>query len=145
MSAHAEQAIGGQEITGAGSTFAYPIISEWSRAYDRARFESEYHIGGSGLDSAPPGQRFTYEAVGSFAGMLRVQSGQVDFAASDVPLKSEELAKLGLGQFPLATGGVVAAVNIAGSSRVSSSSPGRCSPTSSLAPSRLGTIRRSSP
>jgi phosphate transport system substrate-binding protein len=112
--AHAEQEIGGQAITGAGSTFAYPIISEWSRAYDRARFENEYDVGGSGLDSPPPGRTLNYEPLGSFAGMLRVQSGQVDFAASDVPLKSEDLAKLGLGQFPLVMGGVVAAVNIDG-------------------------------
>ena len=112
--AHAEQEIGGREITGAGSTFAYPIVSEWSRAYDRARFESEYDGGGSGLDSPPAGRSLTYEPVGSFAGMLRVQTGQVDFAASDVPLRSEELAKLGLAQFPLVMGGVVAAVNIDG-------------------------------
>ena len=112
--AHAEQEISGREITGAGSTFAYPIISAWSRAYDRARFESEYDVGGSGLDSPPVGQTLTYEPVGSYAGMLRVSSGQVDFAASDVPLKSEELAKLGLGQFPLVMGGVVAAVNVEG-------------------------------
>lgn len=46
--------------------------------------------------------------------MLRVFSDQVDFAASDVPLTSDELAKLGLGQFPLVMGGVVAAVNIEG-------------------------------
>lgn len=112
--AHAEQEISGREITGAGSTFAYPVISEWSRAYDRARFENEYDVGGSGLDGPPAGRSLTYEPVGSFAGMLRVHTGQVDFAASDVPLKSEELAKLGLGQFPVVMGGVVAAVNIDG-------------------------------
>ena len=36
----------------------------------------------------------------------------VDFGASDMSLKSEELAKLGLGQFPLVIGGVVPVVNI---------------------------------
>lgn len=59
----AEQEIGGREITGAGSTFAFPIVAEWAKAYDRARFESEYDVGGSGLDSAPVGQTLTYEPV----------------------------------------------------------------------------------
>ena len=104
-----------EEITGAGSTFAYPVISHWSRAYMRSRYESEYDVGGSGLDEAPAsGEALSYEPVGSLAGTMRVQNGRVDFAASDVPMKSEELAKLGLGQFPLVMGGVVAAVNLDG-------------------------------
>jgi phosphate transport system substrate-binding protein len=104
----------GQEITGAGSTFAYPVISEWSRAYERAKVESDYRAGNAGLDSPPPGAALDYEPVGSLAGLMRVQNGDVDFAASDMPLKSEELAKLGLGQFPIVIGGVVAAVNLDG-------------------------------
>jgi len=30
------------DMTALALTFAYPVISEWSRAYERARFESEY-------------------------------------------------------------------------------------------------------
>jgi phosphate transport system substrate-binding protein len=40
--------------------------------------------------------------------------GDVDFAASDAPLKPAELRKLGLLQFPLVIGGVVPIVNIEG-------------------------------
>ena len=49
-----------------------------------------------------------YEPVGSLAGTMRVKDRRADFGASDVPLSSEELAKLGLGQFPVVMGGVVA-------------------------------------
>jgi phosphate transport system substrate-binding protein len=101
-------------ISGAGSTFAYPVISEWVRAYQRSLFESEYALGESGLDTPATGKALDYEPVGSLAGMMRVMDGRVDFAASDVPLNPDELARLGLGQFPLVMGGVVAAVNIEG-------------------------------
>lgn len=103
-----------EEITGAGSTFAWPVISEWSRAYERAKVYSGFFTAESGLDDPQPGVALDYEPVGSLAGTMRVQDGRVDFAASDVPMKSEELARLGLGQFPLVMGGVVAAVNLDG-------------------------------
>ena len=38
----------------------------------------------------------------------------MDFGASDMPLQSQELAALGLGQFPIVLGGIVVAVNIDG-------------------------------
>ena len=52
--------------------------------------------------------------MGSLAGLLRLKARAVDFAASDMPLKSDELAGLGLGQFPIVVGGVVVAVNADG-------------------------------
>jgi phosphate transport system substrate-binding protein len=55
-----------------------------------------------------------YEPVGSLAGLLRLKDRAVDFAASDMPLKSDELAALGLGQFPVVMGGVVVAVSADG-------------------------------
>lgn len=104
-----------EHITGAGSTFAHPVISEWSRGYEQAKAGTDATIGGAGLDSPPAEEAILdYEPVGSLAGTMRVLDGQVDFGASDVPMKSEELAKFGLGQFPIVMGGVVAAVNIDG-------------------------------
>ena len=44
--------------------------------------------------------------------MMRIKDGRVDFAASDMPLPSSELDKLGLVQFPLVIGGAVVVVNI---------------------------------
>ena len=60
----AQEATGRAPVVGAGSTFAYPVMSHWSRAYMRARFESEYDVGGSGLDEAPAGEALSYEPVG---------------------------------------------------------------------------------
>lgn len=110
-----QEIIGATGIKGAGSTFAYPIVSKWSREYRLALAGSgDFPTANSGLDDPPASTALDYEPVGSLAGMLRVKDGAVDFGASDVPLKSAELAKLGLGQFPIVIGGVVAVVNIDG-------------------------------
>jgi phosphate transport system substrate-binding protein len=102
-------------IRGAGSTFAFPLISRWSREYRIAMAGGgDFPTFKSGLEDPPSSNALEYEPVGSLAGTQRLRAGAVDFAASDVPLKSEELAKLGFAQFPLAIGGVVAVVNING-------------------------------
>ena len=85
------------EVTGAGSTFVNPILSKWSADYKNKT-----------------GDVITYQSVGSGAGITKIKSGSVDFGASDMPMKSEDLAKFGLGQFPLVIGGVVPVVNIDG-------------------------------
>ncbi len=88
---------GAEEVRGGGSTFAYPIIWKWAQSFRPVAG----HIVG-------------YEGVGSSRGVTRLKDGVVDFAASDKPLKAEELRKLGLGQFPIVVGGIVPVVNIAG-------------------------------
>jgi phosphate transport system substrate-binding protein len=85
------------EITGAGSTFVFPIMSKWAVEYNDKRQV-----------------RVNYQSIGSGAGLAQIKASAVDFGASDVPLASPELATLGLGQFPLVIGGVVPVVNIAG-------------------------------
>ncbi len=85
------------EITGAGSTFVYPILSKWSAAY-----------------KDKTGDTVGYESIGSGAGIAKIKAGTVDFGASDMPLKSDELSKLALGQFPLVIGGVVPVINVDG-------------------------------
>ena len=98
-----------------GSTFAYPIISKWAKGYQRwVAGGGDYPIAGSGLDDPPTGPLLDYEPTGSLAGTMRVKEAAVDFGASDVPLKSGGARKLGLGQFPIVIGGVVAVVNIDG-------------------------------
>ncbi|GLK73515.1 phosphate ABC transporter substrate-binding protein PstS [Ancylobacter dichloromethanicus] len=91
LSARADQ------LSGAGSTFAYPIIWKWAQAYSE--------VDGTLVD---------YQSVGSSTGVNRIREKAVDFGASDKPLKPEELDRLGLGQFPIVFGGVVPVVNIAG-------------------------------
>jgi phosphate transport system substrate-binding protein len=85
------------EITGAGSTFVNPIMLKWSAGY-----------------SAATGNVVSYQSIGSGGGISKIKAATVDFGASDMPLKSEELAKVGLGQFPLVIGGVVPVINIDG-------------------------------
>ncbi len=112
----AQEVLGSTDaVRGAGSTFAYPVISRWAHNYQRWQaLGGDFPFFNSGLDDPRVGPPLDYEPVGSLAGTLRVRDRAVDFGASDVPLPSDELAKLGLGQFPIVMGGVVVVVNIDG-------------------------------
>ncbi len=85
------------ELTGAGATFPYPIYSKWAEAY-----------------KASTGIGLNYQSIGSGGGIKQIKAKTVDFGASDMPLKAEELEKEGLMQFPAIIGGVVPVVNLDG-------------------------------
>jgi phosphate transport system substrate-binding protein len=85
------------QITGAGSTFVYPVLSAWAADY---RQQS--------------GTSVNYQSIGSGGGISQVEAGTVDFGATDQPLKSDDLAKNNLAQFPVVVGGIVPVVNIPG-------------------------------
>jgi len=85
------------DITGAGATFPFPIYAKWAEAY-----------------KAKTGVGMNYQSIGSGGGIKQIQSKTVDFGASDMPLKPEELDKSGLVQFPAIIGGVVPVVNLDG-------------------------------
>ena len=111
----AQEVAGRSALTGAGSTFAYPIVSKWSAGYRKwVAGGGDFPRGNSGLDDPPTAPALDYEPVGSLAGIMRVRSRAVDFAATEMPLTSEELRALGLVQFPILIGGVVAVANIEG-------------------------------
>ena len=55
-----------------------------------------------------------YQSIGSGGGIKQIDAKTVDFGASDMPLKPEDLDKNGLQQFPMVMGGVVPVVNLAG-------------------------------
>jgi phosphate transport system substrate-binding protein len=113
--AGAQEVVGSADITGAGSTFAYPIIAKWAKGYQHfVAGGGDFPVAGAGLDDPPAGPILDYEPVGSLAGTMRIQAGAIDFGASDRPLPSAELRKLGLAQFPLVIGGAVAVVNLDG-------------------------------
>jgi phosphate transport system substrate-binding protein len=90
-------AASGQQVTGAGSTFVYPVLSAWAADYQKQS-----------------GTSINYQSIGSGGGISQVEAGTVDFGATDQPLKSDELAKNGLAQFPIVVGGIVPVVNIPG-------------------------------
>ena len=83
------------DITGAGATFPYPIYAKWAEAY-----------------KAKTGNNLNYQSIGSGGGIRQIQNKTVDFGASDMPLKPEELEKSGLVQFPTVVGGDVPVVNL---------------------------------
>ncbi len=85
------------DITGAGATFPYPIYAKWAEEYKKAS--------GNGLN---------YQSIGSGGGIKQIKAKTVDFGASDMPLKAEELDSAGLMQFPAIMGGVVPVVNLQG-------------------------------
>src|SRR6476646_8656554 len=72
------------DITGAGSTFIYPVLSKWADAYKK---ES-----GNGLN---------YQSIGSGGGIKQIKAKTVTFGASDAPLPGKELDEAGLAQFPM--------------------------------------------
>ncbi|QDQ27646.1 phosphate ABC transporter substrate-binding protein PstS [Chitinimonas arctica] len=90
-------AVQAAEITGAGASFPYPLYAKWAEQYKQKT--------GSGLN---------YQSIGSGGGIKQIQAKTVDFGASDMPMKAEELAKSGLQQFPTVIGGVVPVYNLPG-------------------------------
>jgi phosphate transport system substrate-binding protein len=85
------------DITGAGATFPYPIYAKWAEAY-----------------RAKTGVGLNYQSIGSGGGIKQIQNKTVDFGASDMPMKPEELDKDGLLQFPTVIGGDVPVMNLEG-------------------------------
>jgi phosphate transport system substrate-binding protein len=82
-------------LSGAGASFPAPIYQRWFQ------------------DLSSKGVRVNYQSVGSGAGVRQFISRTVDFAASDVPMKAEEIAKVpqGVVQIPMTAGAIAVAYN----------------------------------
>ena len=87
-------------INGAGATFPYPLYSKWFDAYAKV----------------DPSVRFNYQAIGSGGGQKQLLSGTVDFGASDVPMKDDQMAgaKSPILHIPMVAGSVVITYNLPG-------------------------------
>ena len=85
------------DITGAGATFPYPIYAKWADGYKKAT-----------------GSSMNYQSIGSGGGIKQITAKTVDFGASDMPMKPDDLAKNGLVQFPAIMGGVVPVYKLEG-------------------------------
>jgi phosphate transport system substrate-binding protein len=85
------------DITGAGSTFAYPSYTKWAEAYKA--------IGNVNVN---------YQGIGSGGGMKQIKAKTVDFAGTDAPMSEADLDANHLVQFPSEMGGVTIVVNIPG-------------------------------
>jgi hypothetical protein len=89
-----------EPLLGAGATFPYPLYAKWAEAYKQKT-----------------GIAMNYQSIGSGGGIKQIEAKTVDFGASDMPLKPEDLDRAGLTQFPMIMGGVVPVVNLRGRNR----------------------------
>jgi len=73
----------GGNLKGAGSTFVFPLVSQWQANYKKAQI--------------------TYGSVGSGAGIAAITARTVDFGASDAPLTKDQFSSCkGCEQIPWA-------------------------------------------
>ena len=88
----------GGSLTGAGSTLVYPLVSQWSAAY-----QSSAGVG------------ITYGSVGSGAGIAQITARTVDFGASDAPMTPDQASKANnVLQIPWALAATVVSYNVPG-------------------------------
>lgn len=85
-------------LRGAGATFPAPLYQLWIESFEKTQ----------------PQAHISYDAIGSEAGIERLREGQVDFAASDMPLPDAMLATLHrrVLQVPSVLGAVVPTYNL---------------------------------
>ncbi len=94
------KALAGTQITGAGSTFDYPLFSKIFYEYSQQN----------------PDVSINYQSIGSGGGIKQFSSQTVDFGATDVPMNAKELKKAGFPvvQVPVALGGEGLGYNLPG-------------------------------
>lgn len=87
-------------LTGAGASFPAPLYQNWF----------------VGLNRDAPKLQVNYQSVGSGAGVEQFSTGTVDFGASDVAMKDEEIEKVSKGalMLPMTAGSIVFAYNLPG-------------------------------
>ena len=89
--------IASDEISGAGASFPAPLYYDWAYNYQE---NTKNHV--------------NYQSIGSGGGIKQIKERIVNFGASDKPLKTEELNKSDLLQFPAVIGSIVIAFNVDG-------------------------------
>ncbi len=91
---------GNVSLTGAGASFPAPLYQTWFQ----------------GLNQKYSNLQVNYQSVGSGAGVEQFTKGTVDFGASDVGMKDEEIAKVpadkGVILLPMTAGSIVLAYNL---------------------------------
>ena len=87
-------------LVGAGASFPAPLYQRW--------FQDLSNSNGS--------LQVDYQSVGSGAGVERFIQGLVDFGASDVAMKDDEISQVGRGvlMLPMTAGSIVLAYNLPG-------------------------------
>jgi phosphate transport system substrate-binding protein len=90
---------GAKTLSGAGSTFVAPMMSDWAKTYNTST-----------------GVQVSYQSIGSGGGIAQVQANTVDFGVADTGMKPSEIAaaKGPVVQIPLLFGAVVPAYHVSG-------------------------------
>ncbi|MGB8700181.1 MAG: phosphate ABC transporter substrate-binding protein PstS [Thermosynechococcaceae cyanobacterium] len=85
-------------LSGAGATFPAPLYQKWFADFNKAN----------------PSVTVSYQSVGSGAGVKQFTAGTVDFGASDVAMKDEEIKDVAKGvlMIPMTAGSIVLAYNL---------------------------------
>lgn len=84
-------------ITGAGSTFVYPVMSRWIADYQKTN----------------PSIQINYQSIGSGGGIQQLKKGLVDFGASDAALNDTQLKEMPpIMQIPESAGPVCITYNL---------------------------------
>ena len=85
------------ELTGAGSTFVYPIMARWAADFKAAH----------------PAIAINYQSIGSGAGIQQIRNNTVDFGASDASLSDAQLRQMpAVIQIPESAGPVCITYNL---------------------------------
>jgi phosphate transport system substrate-binding protein len=87
------------QISGAGSTFVYPLMTRWIQDFSQSH----------------PSVQINYQSIGSGGGIQQVKSNTVDFGASDAPLADNQLPSMApVIQIPETAGPVCITYNLGG-------------------------------
>jgi len=91
---------GSVKVQGAGATFPNPLYQKWLSEYSKQHSNVQ----------------IDYQSVGSGAGIKQIQAQTIDFGASDVPMKDEDLksAPGEIVHIPTVLGAVVITYNLTG-------------------------------
>jgi phosphate transport system substrate-binding protein len=85
------------DITGAGSTFVYPVLAKWADVYKK---DTNVNL--------------NYQSIGSGGGIKQITAKTVTFGATDKPLMPDDISKNNFVQFPVINGAVVPIMNLPG-------------------------------
>ncbi len=93
----AASAVQAENLTGAGGTAIYPVLSKWADQY-----------------ATKTGNDINYQAIGSGGGIEQIEAKTVLFANTDMPLKPDDVEKNNLVQFPQVIISIAPVVNLKG-------------------------------
>lgn len=85
-------------IHGAGATFPYPLYSKWFSEFQKV----------------DPRAEINYQSIGSGGGVRQLMEHTIDFGATDIPMKDDQLKKASepIFHFPMTLGAVVLTYNL---------------------------------